>query len=121
MKKYKSWEEYIEDQTPRGVEMLEELKELIINTLPYAEQTMGYGVPAFNMVPNAKLENKIMVAAFKNHVSFYPHKDTIKHFLPDLSEFKVLEGTIQIKYSQDIPTELFKKMLLHRYEVIIKK
>lgn len=121
MKKYTSWEDYINDLPPHAAERLLELKEVITEALPYYEESWGYGVPAFNLIPNAKLKDKIMINAYKNHVGFYPHEDTIEVFKEELTDFKVLKGTIQIKYTQELPKDIIKRMVQYRYEQVTKK
>ena len=121
MKKYTTWEEYLNDLPPQAKERLLELKEIITEALPYYEESWGYGVPAFNLIPNAKLNDKIMMNAYKNHVGFYPHKDTLNHFKDELKDFKVLESTLQIKYTQVLPKDLLKRMVQYRYNQVVKK
>ena len=118
MKKYKTWNEYFLDQPKRGKEMLQELKSIFEQTLPEAEESWGYGVPAYNLVPNAKLDKKIMFAGFKNHIGFYPSPETILEFKDELNDFKVLKGTIQFNHKQELPKDLIKRMILYRYNSI---
>lgn len=121
MIKYDTFQSYMNAQTGKGKEMLQTLKDIIVEAVPSAYETMGYGVPAYGLIENAKLNEKIMIANFKNHVSFYPHPDTIESFKEDLKEYTCLKGTVQISHTQDIPKELFKKMILYRYNAIEKK
>ncbi len=115
MKKYQSWDEYFDDQPPRGKEMLQELRQIFKETIPSATESWGYGVPAYELVPNAKNDKKIMIAGFKNHVGFYPTPETIEAFIDELKDYKLSKGTIQFQHSQELPKELIKKMILHRY------
>ncbi|AIO18770.1 hypothetical protein KQ51_00890 [Candidatus Izimaplasma bacterium HR1] len=121
MEKYNSFEEYIKPQSQRGREMLIELRSLILEAAPNVIESMGYGSPAFDLIPNAKLNDKIMLGGFKNHVSFYPHKDTIKVFKEELIPYKVLESTIQFSYKKDIPKDLVKRMVIHRFNKVNQK
>jgi uncharacterized protein YdhG (YjbR/CyaY superfamily) len=47
--------------------ILDELRELIKQTLPDAKEVISYNMPAFK-------QNKVLVyyAAYKNHIGFYP-------------------------------------------------
>lgn len=119
MKKYKSWDEYFDDQPPRGKEMLEELRQLFQETIPEATESWGYGVPAYDLVPGAKLDKKIMIAGFKKHIGFYPAPATIIAFQEELSEYKISKGTVQIQHTQELPTGLIKRMILYRYNEIL--
>ena len=118
MKKYNTWDEYFDDQPIRGKEMLEELREIFEQTVPEAIETWGYGVPAYNLVPEAKMSKKIMIAGFKNHVGFYPSPETIEFFKDELTDYKVSKGTIQFQHTQALPKILIKKMILHKYHEI---
>jgi len=118
MEKYNSFDEYIKPQPERGRDMLIELRSLILEAVPNIIESMGYGAPAFDLIPNAKLNDKIMLGGFKNHVSFYPHKDTIKVFNEELKPYKVLESTIQFSHKEEIPKELVKRMVVYRYNVV---
>ena len=120
MKKYHSWGEYFDDQPKRGKEMLETVRDIFREVLPDAIESWSYGVPAYDLVPNAKLEQKIMFAGFKKHIGIYPTPDTINAFKEELADFKTSKGTVQIQHSQEIPVELIKKMILHRYSEIQK-
>jgi uncharacterized protein YdhG (YjbR/CyaY superfamily) len=115
MKKYQSWDEYFNDQAPRGKVMLEQMRKIFKETVPSASESWGYGVPAYELVPNAKNDKKIMIAGFKSHISFYPTPETIEAFKDELKAYKLSKGTIQFQHSQELPIELIKKMILHRY------
>ena len=121
MKKYNSFEEYIQAQPVRGREMLIELRTLILEAAPEVIESMGYGSPAFDLIQNAKLNDKIMLGRFKNHVSFYPHKDTIEAFRDELEPYKLLESTIQFSHKEELPRELIKRMVVFRYNAVNQK
>ena len=121
MIKYDNYDDYIKSMNVRSKEMLNQLRSIIKETIPNAEETMSYGVPAFNLKPNAKLDDKIMIAGFKNHVGFYPNPLTIEVFKDRLSEYKVLKGTVQILHKKEIPVELIKEMVLYRYNMVNQK
>lgn len=114
MKKYSSWNEYLDDLPNDAAERMIRIKEAILEVLPHATESMGYGVPAFDLKPKAKMNDKIMVAAFKNHIGLYPHPDTIEHFETELKPYKTLKGTIQFKYNEDLPIELIKTIVYFR-------
>ncbi len=118
MKQYGSFKEYMKDQTGKGKEMLLLLRDIIYEVVPDVEEAMGYGVPAYGLIKDATLNEKIMIANFKGHVGLYPHADTIVAFKEHQKDYKCLVGTIQFKHSQEIPVELVKAIILHRYNVI---
>ena len=121
MSKYVTWDDYFNDQPPRGKEMLEELRLIFKQTLPEGVESWGYGVPAYDLVPKAKLDKKIMIAGFKNHIGFYPTPEVIRAFEMELKAYTLKEGTVQIKHNQEVPIELIKKMILYKFQQITKK
>ena len=90
----------------------------IIKELPYFEVNMSYGVPSFNLKEKAKYSERIMVTCYKEHISIYPHKETLHVFKDKLAIYKVLKGTIQIRYANPLDKELLKEVLLHSYHVV---
>lgn len=118
MEKYNSLDEYIKPQPERGRDMLIELRSLILETISNIIEFIGYGAAAFVLIPNAKLNDKIMLGGFKNHVSLYPHKDTIKVFNEKLKPYKVFESTIQFSHKEEIPKQSVKRMVVYRYNVV---
>ena len=120
MKKFSSLEEYLNAQTEEGRQMLSEIRDIIHNTLPNIEESMSYGAPTFNLKPNAKYDDKLMMAGYKNHISFYPNKVTLDVFKDRLKDYKVLKGTIQIMHNEKIPKGLIKDMVNHSYKMVNK-
>lgn len=116
MIKYKRVTDYIESLPDKTKNKLIELREILIEVLPNCKEVMGYGVPAFELIPNAKMEDKIMIAGFKNHVGLYPHPDTIVHFKKQLSSYKTLKGTIQFNLKDDLPRALIQEIAMYRYK-----
>ena len=71
----KSIDEYIA-QFPKNIrDILEELRRVIHETAPYAEEAMRYGIPTFRFRGNL-----VHFAAFKDHIGFYPAPSAINAF-----------------------------------------
>jgi len=120
MYKYKSIEDYISTQSEDKQKALRELKECIKKAAPNAEETFTYNVPSFSLIEGGKMEQQVMIAAFKNHVGFYPHPTTIDHFADELKEYKTGKGTVQFPLSKPIPCDLVIRMVKYRMELILK-
>jgi uncharacterized protein YdhG (YjbR/CyaY superfamily) len=106
---FKTMDEYIA-QFPKNVrDILEELRRVIRESAPEAEETVSYGMPAFKL-------NGILVyfAAHKNHVGFYPTSSGIKAFKKELSSFNTSKGTVQFPLDKPIPFDLVKKIVKFR-------
>jgi len=118
--KYKTVDEYIQAQPDRARILLEELRAMILEVVPEAEEGFTYGVPAFSLVENAKMEEKILIAGFKNHVGIYPHQTVIEHFKEELAPYKQGKGSIQFSLDGDLPKALILEMVAFRKEWIEK-
>jgi len=107
---FKTMDEYIA-KFPKNVrDVLEELRRVIKESAPKAEETISYAMPAF------KLNGKSLVffAAYKNHVGFYPTSSAIDAFKKELTLFKQAKGTVQFPLDKPIPFDLVKKIVKFR-------
>jgi len=108
---FKTMDKYIA-RFPKNVrDVLEELRRVIKESAPEAEETISYSMPAF------KLNGKVLVffAAWKDHVGFYPRgPSAIEAFKEELSPYKQAKGTIQFPLDKPIPLELVKKIVKFR-------
>lgn len=121
MPKYKTIDEYINEQPEPQAKRLEELRQAILSAVPGAVETFNYGVPAFGLVEDGKRDQQIMIGAFKNHVGIYPHPTTILKFEKDLSCFKQGKGSVQFPLDEVIPEKLIIKMVKYRKKLILSE
>lgn len=108
-RKFQTIDEYMV-QFPKNVrDVLEQLRQVIKESAPEAEEAISYQMPAFKL-------NGILVwfAAFKNHIGFYPKVSAIKAFKRKLGKYKVSKGTIQFSLDEPIPYELVRKIVKFR-------
>jgi uncharacterized protein YdhG (YjbR/CyaY superfamily) len=71
--KFKTVDEYMATLLPYQKEKLEELRAIIKDIIPQAEETISYNIPAF------KLKSVLVFyAAYQNHIGFYPTSSPIK-------------------------------------------
>ncbi len=94
---------------------LEELRQRILAVIPNAEQGISYGTPAF------KLNGKTIAgfAAFKNHLSYFPHSGSVLAELPDdLTSYVTSKGTLQFPINEPLPNGLVKKLIAVRMRQI---
>jgi uncharacterized protein YdhG (YjbR/CyaY superfamily) len=116
--KYNHVDDYIQAQPEQSRRYLEALRAMILELVPEAEEGFAYGVPAYSLVKNAKMEEKIMIAGYKNHVGFYPHPTVIEHFKDELKDYKRGKGSIQFPLDCELPRELILRMISYRKERI---
>lgn len=106
----KAIENYIQ-QFPDDVQtILSNIRKLIKDTVPEAEESFAYGMPAY------KTNKKPLVyfAAFKNHIGFYATPSGHTAFATELSKYKQGKGSVQFPLNQPIPYELIEKIVRFR-------
>jgi uncharacterized protein YdhG (YjbR/CyaY superfamily) len=90
---------------------LEQLRKTILEIAPQAEQCISYGMPAF------RVDGKVVAgfAAFKNHLSYFPHSGSV---LPELADdlvgYNASKGTLQFGIDTPLPKTLVKKLIAVR-------
>ena len=73
-KEYKTIDEYI-GTFPKNVQaILEELRQAIKDSAPNAKEAISYQMPTFKLNGNL-----VYFAAFRNHISFFPLLQLLKH------------------------------------------
>jgi uncharacterized protein YdhG (YjbR/CyaY superfamily) len=102
-------DEYI-SQFPKNITyILEDLRRLIKESAPEAEETINYGIPTFKLNGNL-----VHFAAFKNHIGFYPTPSAVVAFKKELAPFKQAKGSVQFPLDKPIPFDLVKKIVKFR-------
>ena len=112
----KKVQQYIDKQKSPQKEILKQVRIIIQNSAPLADEAMSYGVPAF------KLNGHLLVAyaAFKQHVGLYPEPETIIKFEKELKNYTTSKGTIQFRVDQPMPFDLIEKIVEYRYNKLSK-
>ena len=118
MKAYRSFDEYVEDQPEASRDALRELRRIILEAAPDAEETINYNIPAFVLVKGGKREQQIMIAGFGEHVGLYPHPTTMEYFGSRLVEYKTGKGSVQFPLSDALPRKLIKDMVKYRNALV---
>jgi uncharacterized protein YdhG (YjbR/CyaY superfamily) len=108
---YNSIDEYIATFPREIQEKLEELRTVIKDVVPEAQEKISYQMPTF-----ALKGNLVHFAAFKNHIGFYPTPSGITAFDDELSIYKRAKGSAQFPIDQPLPLELIRKIVKYRVE-----
>ena len=90
---------------------LEELRGTILSIIPEAEQCISYGMPTF------KVRGKAVAgfAAFKNHLSYFPHSGSVLPELPEeVAGYGGSKGTLQFAVDTPLPRPLVEKLIAVR-------
>lgn len=98
-------------QFPDNVqEILRNIRTLIKDNAPEAEESFAYGMPAY------KTHKKPLVyfAAFKNHIGFYATPSGHDEFQAELSTYKQGKGSVQFPLDQPMPYQLMERIVKFR-------
>ncbi len=109
-------DEYIATFPKNMQSILQELRQVIRESAPEAEETISYQMPAFKL-------NGILVwfAAFKNHIGFFPKSSAIAAFKEELSDYELSKGTIRFPLDKPIPFDLVRKIVQYRVKENLSK
>ncbi len=89
---------------------LEQIRSEIKKVAPEAEESIGYGMPAY------KINGKALVyfAAFKNHIGFYATPTGHAEFVKELSIYKQGKGSVQFPFDKAMPLSLISEIVKFR-------
>ncbi|GGH10319.1 iron chaperone [Paenibacillus segetis] len=109
-------DEYISQFPPEVQAILEQLRKVIKESAPEAEEKMSYQMPTF-----AWHGNLVHFAAYKNHIGFYPTPSGIDAFQEELSGYKGAKGSVQFSIGEPLPYELISKIVKFRVAENMKR
>jgi len=102
-------DEYIASAPKEVQEKLIELRSILKEVVPHANETIKWGSPVFE-------EKRILFAysAFKNHLSFMPTQSSMIPFENELAEYVTGKDTIQLPYNKPLDKTLIQKIAAYR-------
>ena len=62
-----------------------------------------------------------ILAAYKNHISFYPTPAVIDAFKKELNLYKLTSGGVQFPFDKPLPLPLIDKMARYRLKEVLEK
>jgi uncharacterized protein YdhG (YjbR/CyaY superfamily) len=93
---------------PQGVqEILQRIRATIKKVVPQAEETISYGMPAFNLQGHYL----IYFAAYKKHIGMYPIPTGNTDFHQKISAYESGKGTLKFPLDQPIPYRIITKVV----------
>jgi|SRR5688572_74254 len=109
--KPKNIDDYISGFPGQTQEGLEKIRASIKKIAPNAEETISYGIPAFNL--NGRY--LVYFAGYKQHISIYPVPSGNKSFEKDFPPYYTSgRGTIQFPLDKPTPISLVTKIVKFR-------
>lgn len=102
--------EYIGNFPAEIQSILQNIRKIIKETAPEAEEKIAYGMPGY------KTYGKPLVyfSGYKNHIGFYATPTGHKEFEKELSQFKQGKGSVQFPLNKPIPYDLIKRIVEFR-------
>ncbi len=104
-------------QFPKEVkDVLMNIRTLIREEVPEAQEKISYGMPTFYLSGNL-----IHFAAFKKHIGLYPTPTGIAEFQHELSKYKQGKGSVQFPLDQPMPYDLIRRIARYRVTEMTSK
>ncbi|WP_127128544.1 iron chaperone [Pseudoflavitalea rhizosphaerae] len=100
-RKFKTVDEYIGTFPPDIQIKLREIRALIREAAPKAEEMISYNMPSYKQ--NGML---VYFAANKAHLGFYPATTSLEVFSNELSKFNGTKGSVHFPYDAPLPAKL---------------
>lgn len=88
---------------------LEQIRSVIRDIVPEAEERISYQMPTFYLNGNL-----VHFAAFDKHIGLYPGPSGISAFEEELTPYKHAKGSVQFPLDQPLPIELVKRIAAYR-------
>ena len=106
-----SMDEYIQSFPEEIRRKLIEIRSLIHQQAPEAEEKISYRLPTFYLHGNL-----VHFGAFSNHIGFYPTSSGIEKFESELSQYKHSKGAVQFPLDEPLPVDLIARIVRFRVE-----
>jgi len=116
MQNIHSVDQYIAMQAPHLQGLLQEIRRIIQETAPDAEECISYRMPAYRQGGYI-----CFFASYKNHIGFYPLPGAIGRFGNELRSYKTSKGAIQFPVQSPLPVDLIKRIVQFRLQEVHEK
>ena len=104
--KFKTVDDYIKRYPKPTQVLLKDIRKVILETAPEAEEGISYNMPAY------RYQGVLCYfAGYETHVGFYPTNSPICFFEDEITKYKTSKGTVQFPLDKPIPKSLVKKMV----------
>ena len=104
-----SIQEYFSWFTPEIQAKLQQMREILRQALPEAEEVISYHMPAFKTT-----EVLVYYAAAKSHLGYYPTASGVINFKEELAGYVTSKGAIQFPPDKPLPVKLIQAIVKFR-------
>jgi uncharacterized protein YdhG (YjbR/CyaY superfamily) len=105
-----SIDDYIAAFPPETRLVLEEMRSLIREYAPDANETISYAIPTFDM--NGR--HVVHFAGYGKHVSLYPGASAFERFADELAPYRNARATARFRLDRPLPVELIRRVVRFR-------
>lgn len=106
MQKAKTVDEYIANAPKEIQGKLRQLRKVIRESAPNAEEKISYGMPYYGY------KGRLAYFAYaKNHIGLYAMPPTVDEFKNELKKYKTGKATIRLPLNEELPIYLIKKLV----------
>jgi uncharacterized protein YdhG (YjbR/CyaY superfamily) len=96
---------------PREVQaILQQIRQVIHETLPGLGETISYGIPTFTL--NGKY--LVYIAAHKKHIGLYPAPTGVEEFQEAVALYGAGKGTLKFPLDKPMPFDLIRRVAQFR-------
>jgi uncharacterized protein YdhG (YjbR/CyaY superfamily) len=113
---FQTIDDYINTFPANVQRILQDLRQIIRESAPEAEETISYQMPTFKLNGNL-----VHFAAYKNHIGFYPAPSGIEAFKEELAPYPLSKGAIRFPLGEPIPLDLVRKIVKFRVQEQLAK
>jgi uncharacterized protein YdhG (YjbR/CyaY superfamily) len=101
---------YIAAFPPEVQALLQQIRQVIHNTIPNLGETISYGMPTFTL--NGKY--LVYIAAHKKHIGLYPAPTGVEEFHEAVALYGGGKGTLKFPLNKPMPFDLIRSIVRFR-------
>lgn len=107
---FTSVDEYLNSFTGIARERLQEMRHVVRQQLPNAQERISYNIPAYFM------HNTLVIyfAGYKNHIGMYPGRTNSAAYNTLAAKYAHGKSTAQFPHTEPLPTKLIGKFIYTR-------
>lgn len=111
MSELKTVDEYIAGAPEPAQEKLQQMRAIIKELAPEAEEVLSYGMPYYRL--NGRF---LYLGYFKDHVSLFAMPSAVKKFAKEIEPYHRSKATVGFALDKPLPLDLIKKIIAFRVE-----
>jgi uncharacterized protein YdhG (YjbR/CyaY superfamily) len=109
-------DEFILNFPQNTQKLLQQIRMIIHDAAPGAEEKISYGIPTIYLSGNL-----VHFSAYKNHLGFYPGATALKEFANEFSKYETSKGTVKFPLDKNLPHLLITKIVKFRVKENLQK